>query len=214
MQLAEAMEYYRRKEIPENVDYCNGGGILDVDFYRLSTQYRDEMISICGYVIITKELCREMAKFIGNRKVLELMCGLGALTKGLRDTGVDVIVTDNYTYSQYTPGGACNQEKALWVDDVERIDAVEAVKKYGKECDVILLSWSPYCDPVDCSILEAMREVNKNAILICITEGFGGCCNSDAFFEMAEDIDDDAIIEMDSVFRRHTGLHDHIMLFK
>lgn len=213
MQLVQAMEYYRRKEIPESVEYCNGGGILDVNFYRLSTQYRDEMISICGYVIVTKELCREMAKFIGDRKVLEVMCGLGALTKGLREAGVNVVATDNHTYAQYTPGRACDQKKESWIDDIEWIDAVEAVKKYGEQCDVILLSWSPYCNPVDCKILEAMREINKNAILMCITEDMGGCCNSDAFFEMAEPIDDVAM-EMNSVFRRHSGLHDHIMLFK
>ena len=210
----EVLELYRKKELPEDVE-IKPLFMLDAGDLHKMSMFRTEAIKTCGYVVVTKKLCRALAKFIGGRKVLEIMCGLGALAKGLRTAGVEIRPTDNYTYATYVPGRVCDQQGTAWLDDIECIDAVEAVRKYGKNYDIILLSWSPYSNEVDCDILKAMREVNSNAIMIVITEDCGGCCNSDRFFDEAEELEIEEIEEINATaFRSHVGIHDRINVYK
>lgn len=209
--IVEAVEVYKKKQIPEDV-YIKSLFEASPREYSEQTSCRHEIIRIAGFPIITKKLCRALAEFIGDRKVLEVMSGLGCLAKGLRDEGVEIKATDNFTYDRYSNR---DQRSDAFIDDIENIDAVEAVNKYGKGYDLLLISWAPYGNPIDYKVLTTMRSVNKDMEIIWLGESVGGCCGSDEFFNNAECIEDDKINEINKyAYRQHDAIHDNIYLYK
>lgn len=199
------LDIYGKHELPYDIDPC----MID-HLPMLSDDYiRNKMIDLQGYPIITKRLCESLARFIGERKVLEVMCGKAALTKGLRDEGVNIKPTDLLCWD--VPGFFDN----VWVDDIEKIDAVDAIQKYAKDYDILLTSWMPYLDPISHKVLLEMREQNPNMFMIYIGEDYGGCCSCDKFFYDAIFIQNDVIDYINSeVFKSHYGIYDHIFLYK
>ena len=112
--IIEAVEVYKRKQIPEDI-YVKSLFEASLDEYNKQISCRYDIIRTTGFPIITKKLCRALAKFIGDRKVLEVMSGLGCLAKGLRDEGVDIKATDNFTYSRYSNR---DQKSDAFIDDI------------------------------------------------------------------------------------------------
>ena len=205
--IREILEIYGRHELPYDIDvdrvYMRQIGITMLEYCN----FRDKMIDIQGYPIITKRLCKSLAEFIGNRKVLEVMSGKGALAKGLIDEGVNIKPTDNFSWE--VPGFFNN----LWTD-IEDINALDAIKKYAKDYDILLASWMPYNDPIAYDILLEMRKQNPNMIMLYIGEDWGGCCACDDFFEEAVFIEDEMIESInDGIFKSHFGIYDEIKLY-
>jgi len=54
--------------------------------------------------------------------------------------------------------------------------------EYGKNVDVLIMSWPPYTDEVVVKVLRKMREVNPSCIMVYIGEKEGGCNASEEFF--------------------------------
>ncbi len=167
--------------------------------------YRSAFIQLMGYSLVCRSWVRPLADFIGSRRVLEVMCGTGALAKALRDQGVSVIATDNQSW------------KATFVrswTEVEKCDALKAVKKYGKDVDFVLMSW-PYLDDMALKTLGKMRAVNPGCRLIYIGEPEGGCTGSDAFFDAAVlDGDDPWLEPVRAAYPRWDGFNDTVFLYK
>lgn len=185
-----------------------------IDIYN----FRDWCVSNegIGFALITGEFCDNLAKFIGTRKVLEVMSGKGVLAKGLHDRGVHIKCTDNYSWW----GQNLNQ----WIE-VEQLDGVEAVKKYGKDYDILLMSWAPYKKPDAYNILMEMRKQNPNMIMIYIGESKNGNCADNDFFNAAEPYFSDEelnslqeeaakYIEASSSFCRHAAMYDGVYIYK
>lgn len=193
----------------------------DANFFKNRLEvlnFRDWCVSNegIGFTLITGEFCDKLAKFIGNRKVLEVMSGKGVLAKGLIDRGVYIKCTDDYSWL----GQNLNQ----WIE-VEQIDGVEAVKKYGKDYDILLMSWAPYEKPDAYNILMAMRKFNPNMIMIYIGESEGGCCADINFFNAVKPYFSDKqlsqpqgevvdYIEASLSFCRHSATYDDIHIYK
>ncbi|NFH01590.1 hypothetical protein FC831_15205 [Clostridium botulinum] len=172
-------------------------------------EYRRKIISQQGFTILTQEWINEFAKWIDNRKCLEIMSGCGSLSKVLKDRDVDIIATDNFTWSSDTYNW--NHNKNYWTD-IENIDCIEAIEKY-KDRDVIIMSWA-YMDDTAYRCLLKMREVNPDMVMIVIGEDWGGCTANDDFFEAIEDISNEEIQKIDSKIPRWVGTNDHMMLVK
>jgi hypothetical protein len=83
------------------------------------------------YCFYTKELINALSKLIGSRSCLEIAAGDGALTRFLRDKGVQVTATDDYSWSH-------SVHYPEWV--IKR-DAKEALAIYTPE--VVICSWPP-----------------------------------------------------------------------
>src|SRR5699024_6074466 len=93
------------------------------------TALREGFINNGMYAFVSWRWVKPFAKWIGERKVLEVMAGRGWLSHALRELNVNVIATDDYSWS-YECG---------WlppVTDVEELDAIKSVEKYGKDIDV------------------------------------------------------------------------------
>ena len=209
-------------------------------------KYRESLIPLTcrniytmryGFPLISMNWVRELAHtVIKDGKCLEVMCGSGMWTKALRKCGVSVIATDNQSW------GTKIDEYSKWrnspfIDDIEVIDAIDAISKYGKDVDFILMSWPPYDEPIAYMVLMKMREINPNCKLIMIGEDYGGCTADDKFFDevkITEDLANDVVqlwkingeVKIDKngnvidgepdegLFKSFWGIHDKLFIFK
>lgn len=157
------------KSIPNDIRY-------GLDYSNLMEReilyYRDRFIQNVGFVRVTKDWVRPLSKWIGNRKCLEIMAGSGALTYALREEGVKIKAIDDYSW---------HNPFKMWCE-VENIDCIAAITKYGKEVSFIICSW-PYMDDTAYRALLKMREVNPKCRMIYIGEDCGGCTANDEFFQ-------------------------------
>jgi len=170
-----------------------------VDFEELME--RSKFIKLCGYVMITYNWIRPLAAWIGKRKCLEVMCGSGALSKALQDCGVSVIATDK------------DKSWKPWID-IEYIDCLEAIEKYGRNIDVLICSWPPFEDNISYDLLLKIRQVNPEMMMIYIGE-LGGSTACDEFHNNIIHIDDSAFNKAIENFTQiHYTIHDYPYLVK
>ena len=204
------LETFKKLEIPKEIPeetlkwhtdfhkYCE-----DKYFLYSSGTIRDEMISLSSFVVIDQILAKSLAEYIGNRKVLEIMSGIGCLAKALSDQGVTIhptdIFEDTYCFNGY-------QNTFM---DVEQMDCVEAIEKYGKDYDILLCYWPRSESPIIEALL-AMRRVNPNMVMLYIGEDYEGCCAPNEFFDEAEWIEERRHIHL----KNWDGIHDSTYLLK
>lgn len=89
------------------------------------------------------------------------MSGKGTLSYVLKQEGVNIKATDDFSWSKFT-------SMNTWCD-IEQIDAIEAIEKYGKDMDYIIMSWC-YMDNTGYKCLKKMREINPNCKMLYIGE--------------------------------------------
>ncbi len=126
--------------------------------------------SVGYYGIVTENYCKELKDYIGDKKVLEVMSGRGFLAKGLAEQGVFVKATDDLSWP--------NMKDPL--TEIDNISAIEAIKKHGKDFDILLISWPPYNDY---AINEAIQHWGAKKEILYIGED-DGCCANEEFFKM------------------------------
>lgn len=90
------------------------------------------------YCFYTRELVERLAARIGDRRTLEIAAGDGTLSRFLRDAGVDVTATDDYSWAH-----SVRYDPAL----VRREEAREALRRHRPE--VVLCSWPPPGNPFE-----------------------------------------------------------------
>jgi len=147
----------------------------------------------------TKFNIEQIVKVIGDERVLEICSGEGILAKELKDTyNVDIIATDICEDSRYG---------FSYSNDIEKIDAVSAIKKY-QDINTILAVWVPYEDSFMVDVLKAMKPGQR---LIFIGESYGGCNATDEFFDTIMDKEKFKIEEIYE-FDRWFGINDYIQI--
>lgn len=174
--------------------------------------FRGVFIKEIGFSLVSTSWIKPLAKWIGNRKVLEVMSGCGSLSYALKQEGVEIIATDNFSWKG--DGNSWNKDKKYW-SNIENIDCVKAVKKYSKDVDIIIMSW-PYMDDNAYKVLLEMRKQNPDCVLIYIGEGYGGCTADDQFHEAIyeKEIDDESFDEAINNYQQWFGIHDFPILVK
>lgn len=194
-----------KKNIPEAYPYMSYDSYLEymMNMPRITRQH---FIDIQGFALISKNWVREVAKYLKGKKCLEIMSGLGTLSKALKDEGVDIIATDDYSWPWRLQGS-----EKFWCD-IENITAVEAIKKYNPE--IVIMSWCPHESHDGCRALQAMRNVNPSAEMLVCGEGRGGCTADDEFFDNIKIINNEFIDKADSMYQSWFGMHDRLMLVK
>jgi hypothetical protein len=83
------------------------------------------------YCFYSGSLVSGLTKEIGSRPGLEIAAGDGTLTRFLRDAGVDIRATDDYSW----------QRDVRYPKDVLRMDARSALEHFSPE--VVICSWPP-----------------------------------------------------------------------
>ena len=166
-----------------------------IDFLK-EWKVRDEITSRGMWALIDKVWTQDLAKWVGDRKCLEVMAGHGWLAKALEEHGVDIIATDDFTWV----GNRHSRGKPF--DLVKAMTGLDAVKLYD-DAEVLIVSWPPYEDEKICAICE---EWGPDRPIIYIGEGGGGCTATDTFHEHFWSLDDPPYFEM----QRWDGIHDHV----
>lgn len=147
------------REIPESISTL----FLQSTYGKII--FRQYYITEVGFNVVTKEFARGLYnKVLKGKKCLEVMSGTGALAKALKECGADIIATDDFSGTTFYP-----LSDSLWTE-VEKIDSLEAVKKYGKDIDFLLMSWIPNHTEIGYQTIKLLHGVNPNCKLIIIGE--------------------------------------------
>lgn len=204
--LAKIEKMLEDKDLPDRYP-----DFLEKSFDLYTFTLREKFIELMGFVLLSKEWIKDLSRWIGERRCLEVMAGLGALSYGLRAQGVNVIATDDYSWKKVY--GVLWNSQRMWMH-VEDLDAVEAVKKYGRNTDIIIMSWPPFHNDIAVKTLQKMREVNPNCIMIYIGEEKGGCTATDDFYSLYEEIDNKSFSTANRKFQSWPCIHDKPFLIR
>ncbi len=151
---------------------------------------RYEYIKRAGFTYLAWNWIKPLAKFLDGKICLEVMAGSGALSYALKNQGAHIITTDSMEWHEYE----C--EYSYWKSNLytymEKLDALEAIEKYGKQIDILIMSW-PYMDNTAYQVIKKLNEVNSNALVLYIGEDYYGCTADDEFFDYFKVIENDAI---------------------
>ncbi len=206
-QYAGVLNQLRRHEIPESyAEFCVDS-ISPTQMDPASMILRDTFLELSGYCLVAYDWVRPLSKWIGDRACLEVMCGCGCLAKALQDCGVDIVATDDFSWTNHDQCWFQNP----WTE-IEKISAVEAIRKYGAQVSLILVSW-PYRDGTALAVLREMRIQNPEAQMIFIGEWNGATANED-FFREARRINDVGFYQAIEKFRQHTTINDFPYLIR
>ena len=167
--------------------------------------WRDKYVKEFGFPLLSEDWIKPLARWIGDRPCLEVMAGKGILTYFLRQYGVKIRATDNFSWREQS-----------WFKNnnfVEELDCVEAVKKYGNKVLFILCSW-PYMDDNAYKVLMTMRRINPKCRMIYIGEWMGGCTANEQFFEEMQVEDLKTFYDAIKKYSCWESIHDDIQLVK
>jgi hypothetical protein len=169
-------------------------------------EFRSYLQTRFGYwATITQDFVQAIKKEFPNQSFLELMAGNGYLSKGLRDLDVETYCTDDLSWSKY------NQTGNLKMTEVESLDALSALQKYGVGVDNVLIAWSPDREDIDLKILQAVRKLPVN--LLVIGEKYGAT-DSKEFWDEAILVDDPRIDRINQFYSHYDIVHDQLYLVK
>ena len=208
----EILEMIKNKQIPYYYPkdfYTRFGyyGNFNIEEEMDGFKRRDVVIENMGFILISQDWIDTLSEILKGKNCLEIMCGTGALTKCLKDKGVNIKATDNFSW-----GGVSNwnKDKNYWTK-IENIDCIDAIEKYGIDLDYIIMSWA-YMDDTGYRALLKMREVNPNCKMIYIGESDGGCTADDNFFNEINIIQNEKINEINQLYKSWEGIYDRFML--
>ena len=170
------------------------------------SDWRSYFIREQGFALLTEEWVKPLARWIGDRPCLEIMCGNAYLSYALNKYGCNVKATDNFSWNK-------EFEKMGNIYPIENLDCVAAIEKYGNQVKFIICSW-PYMDNNAYKSLMKMREVNSKCRMIYIGEDFGGCTANEAFFNNIEECYVNGFENAVANYRNWQGIHDSIRLIK
>jgi hypothetical protein len=94
------------------------------------------------YCFYSRRLVKELAKEIGDRKAVEIAAGDGTLSRFLKDEGVDITATDDYSWSHAID----------FPEDVQNQDAETALREHAPQ--VVICSWPPAGNDFEHAVFE------------------------------------------------------------
>jgi hypothetical protein len=153
----------------------------------LSSKMRETYIRRMGFAIPTREWVGNMRSLVGNRRVLEVGAGTGALARHMAGLGF------SWTPTDIAPAGK----------NVLSMGATRAVVEL--EYDILFWSWWPYMGP-----LERFLQFAPEVPIIFVGEGRGGCTNSEWFWQTEAEVT--CLFPLDEDVVSFWGLHDQTMV--
>jgi 16S rRNA G966 N2-methylase RsmD len=176
---------------------------------------RDIYVRKYGFVVLGYEMLNHLANFFKNNgnRVLSIMSGSCSLEKELFKRDVNIICTDDNSWSKDYENFDINKTDT----DMKKYqyDCVEAIKRFGDKVDFVLCSWPPYAEKMAYDALTEMRN-HKHLKMIYIGEDEGGCTADINFFEAIKYSDlmntDKEFIEAMNSFIRWYALHDDLYI--
>ncbi|WP_367295945.1 SAM-dependent methyltransferase [Levilactobacillus yonginensis] len=149
----------------------------------------------------------DLAKFVGDRAVLEVMAGNGYISKGLRDAHKTVYATDSQAWT------AENETGRHPLTPIEPLSAVAAWNKYQDQIGVVVMSWSPDGLPLDWELLQAIRQSSQDVDFVVIGEPHGATGSKD-FWNHADLLENKDTRDLNRHYTQIDLVQDHVYLVK
>lgn len=203
----DVLEMIKKHQIPESYP-LDDMDLLAKESNSLGPKslfFREVYVSYCGCCLLSYDWIRPLADWIGTRTCLEIMAGSGALSMALKNCGVSIVATDDFSWGNEL------WLRSLWTD-VECIDARATIDKH--KADIVICSWPPIGEPIAKEALLKMRAVNPNALMIYIGEPAGASCADDDFFETLHPVNDRSFYKAVKTFKPFYTLHDRPYLIR
>lgn len=151
---------------------------LDKDL-RNFRDYLEDTYGMWSYV--NAPFAKALSNYLNGAPVLELMAGNGYISKGLRNNNPtqQIYTTDSQAWVKE------NETGKHPVTKIERLDAVDAVKKYGNDVQFIIMSWAPDKQETDWEVLQLIRQDYPDVHFLVIGEK-DGATDSKKFWQEAQ----------------------------
>lgn len=149
---------------------------------KLLRSFRDYLEDTYGMWSYTNSsFTNALSHYLNGAPVLEVMAGNGYISKGLRNSNPHetIYTTDNQAWVQE------NETGKHPVTKVEKLSAMDAVDKYGREVEYVIMSWAPDKGEQDWQLLQHIRLNYPDLKLLVVGEK-NGATNSPAFWQHAQ----------------------------
>jgi len=193
----ESMSHYLNPfgfgELDGPVPTCNPGGRC--------THARQDYVRQFAWAIPSRGVLTTIAQY---SPIVEVGCGTGYWAHELRQLGADVVATDVHRPGSLHYGAGYGFRRA-WLDDIERMSATRAARRYRDRA--LMFVWPTYDDTWPS---RALAHYHGETV-IYVGEGDGGCTGDDAFHS-ALDRDWDLTVEIR--VPQWSGLHDRMHVYR
>lgn len=220
------LQKLKNHELPDKYpdEFLKNSGLNMMVKTSMIDSIHDDILGKYGsWVPITNEFCKKLSDLIKSLPdqrisnidptpmILEVGCGNGMLSYGLRKYGIDVIATDNMSWER--------KEESLWINDIERLSYLEAFRKYKDDVNIIIISYPPYGDLNSYKMVKELYEYSAACrgayLLIYIGELYGNCASSELFdfleeYSLAE-ISETLDGEMKSFFGQNSEMRLYVI---
>lgn len=149
---------------------------------KLLRDYRDYLEETYGmWSYVNAPYIKALSDYLKGQPTLEIMAGNGYISGGLRNLRPtqDIYATDSGSWTNE------NETGKHTVTDIEHLDALAAIKKYGDRVDYVIMSWSPDKLEIDWEVLQLLRNDYPNIKLLVIGEK-NGATDSAKFWQNAQ----------------------------
>lgn len=191
------LSYYKDKKLPLVIQELSDRTITNTDMRFLYIKY-------FSYTAVTRAFIDNLAMFLQDKRCLEIMAGQGCLSYFLQEEGINIHPTDNASWELDT---------AKYWTDIEIIDCLDAIRKYGKDIDYIIIGWTPPNDDIINKVFDTIWEVNPDLEIIFIGEE-NECTGTYDMFDNIEYIEDERFELVQQSYTTWYSLHDYPMLLK
>lgn len=172
--------------------------------------YRDYLEETYGmWSYVNAPFAKALSDYLGGAPTLEIMAGNGYISKGLRNNNATqkIYTTDSQAWVKE------NETGKHPVTKIEKLDALEAIKKYGDEVEYVIMSWAPDKGEIDWDVLQLLRSTYPEVKLLVIGEK-DGATNSKKFWQEAQLSQDDELQKVNANLHSFDLIDEQIYLAK
>lgn len=169
--------------------------------------YLEDTYGMWSYV--NAPFAKALSEYLDGKPVLEIMAGNGYISKGLRNNNSSqkIYTTDSQAWVNE------NETGKHPVTDIEKLDAIEAIKKYGDQVDYVIMSWAPDKQETDWEVLQLLRQDYPDVKLLVIGEK-DGATDSKEFWQNAQLSQDENLQKVNRQLHSFDLIDEQIYLAK
>lgn len=169
--------------------------------------YIEDTYGMWSYV--NAPFAKALSDYLNGAPTLEIMAGNGYISKGLRNNNATqkIYTTDSQAWVKE------NETGKHPVTQIEKLDALDAIKKYGKKVQYVIMSWAPDKQDTDWKVLQLLRNDYPDVSLLVIGEK-DGATDSKQFWQEAQLSQDEELKKVNANLHSFDLIDEQIYLAK
>lgn len=169
--------------------------------------YLEDTYGMWSYV--NASFAKALSDYLNGAPTLEIMAGNGYISKGLRNNNAhqEIYTTDSQAWVKE------NETGKHPVTTIEKLDALDAIRKYGDQVQYVIMSWAPDKQETDWEVLQLLRKDYPDVKLLVIGEK-DGATDSKRFWQEAHLSQDDDLKKVNANLHSFDLIDEQIYLAK